>query len=123
MLLPFYDMIRAKENDKTVQDEPRENEVTESEAPYPTLGICHVHEIYFYTSGSLCFSRSVSYETFACRPTSISCLREPKISCNGRQGVTKNLRPRQDCMWASQKTDFRWVKNNFRGHDISQPTS
>ena len=31
----------------------RENEGTEREAPGPALGICHVHESYFKTSGSL----------------------------------------------------------------------
>ena len=48
-----------------------ENEGTEREAPGPALGICHVHESYFQTIGSLCSSGSPSSETSACRPTSV----------------------------------------------------
>ena len=36
--------------------------------------------------------------------------------------LTKNLRARQDCLRTFRKLDFRSSKNNFRGHDISQPT-
>ena len=45
-----------------------------------------------------------------------------KVSCNGGRGVTKNLRATQDCKRTPRKTDFRWAKNNFRGHDTSRPT-
>ena len=49
------------------------------EDPGPALGICHVHESYLKTSGSLCSSGSLTSETSACRPTLVSCLKEKQI--------------------------------------------
>ena len=44
--------------------------------------------------------------------------RKAKISCNGAQSVTKNLRERQDCMPTSQ-TDLRQKNETLAGLKIT----
>ena len=69
-----------------------------------------------------CFSQGLSSETSACRPTSVWCLKEKQKFHVMADEVSLRTRARQNCMRTSRKTDFRWVKNNLHGHDISRPT-
>ena len=64
-----------------------------------------------------------------CRPTSVWCLKEKQkfYAMTDEVSLRTWERGKTACGRLGKQTcakqwDFRWVKNNFRGHDISRPT-